>query len=66
MGPKKSVKWGPIPFHTLYVHLACEMGSQFSANFPVRKAPLTRPWPELQFRAIPKFQKGRSGGNAPP
>ena len=27
------------------------MGSQISGNFPFRKAPLTRPWPELQFRA---------------
>ena len=41
MGPKKSVQWGPIPFHTLYVHLRCAMGSQILGNFPFRKAPLT-------------------------
>ena len=36
MGPKKLGKWGPIPFPTLAVHLAWEMGSQFSTNFPFR------------------------------
>ena len=42
MGPKNPGKWGPIPFHTLAVHLAWEMGLQIPGNFPFRKAPLTR------------------------